>query len=189
MAQFQIESIWLAQLDSGVYVWSNQLWFMRMGGVRDNVTNKPAGGILGWSGWEVLLEERVSKCPKGRPKFTSQTVHIFWIDYYLFTFALTFWDDNQCEVRFHINACSVAHCAPLFISNHHHGNIVIIFIILIIINTFSGFLLCSYAWSPNSEVGRNIVENPIWSLFSILPDLSLFGTCIENDCHRLGSLF
>lgn len=42
-AQFQTESIGLALLESGAYVWPNQLWLKRVGGVRNSI--KGAAGL------------------------------------------------------------------------------------------------------------------------------------------------
>lgn len=106
-AQLQIQSIWLVQPESGIHVWSNQLWLKRVNRVRDS-TNKPVGQILG----------------------VEQVRSPHWREG-----GQTFLDNRQFEVRFHIYACSVDHCAPLFAWNHHHGNILIS--PPLIINTFS----------------------------------------------------
>lgn len=131
-----------------------------MGRVSDS-TSKPASWILGVEWLEVLIQQGVGRCPKGRPRFSTQVVHIFKIDYYLFTFAFTLLDNEQFYVRFHICACSVANGSSLFTKNQH-GNILIILPLLV--NTFPGFLFWSQTSSPNSEVGRNVVEKPVWSL-------------------------
>lgn len=73
-AQFQTESNWLALLESGAYVWSNQLRLKKMGGVRDCI-NKPAGQGVVMEAWGVIVDVRVGKCPHDRPHFTPQLVH------------------------------------------------------------------------------------------------------------------